>query len=106
VLVSRDGGISYQEFALAGALAGVFAGDGTRAPLLVASRDDASGLLRLVRIDADGSVDVVADTATWDEDDPSRGPRTVVALAWDAVREWVWAFSAGRLAAFGPRQLQ
>jgi hypothetical protein len=106
VLVSRDGGLSYQEVAVAGALAGVFSGDGSRAPLLVASRDDASGALRLVRVDADGSVDVVADRLIGEEVHQSHGRRTLVALAWDAARAWVWIFAGGRLAAFGPRQLQ
>jgi hypothetical protein len=106
VLISRDGGLTLQEIAVGGALAGVFAGEGTWAPLLVASLDDGSGLVRLVRVDADGSVDVVGDVAAVDEDDPGPDRGALFALAWDAAREWIWVFSGAKLAAWGRRQLQ
>jgi hypothetical protein len=95
VAVSRDGGLSFDR--IAGCVfvtAGVFAGEDTAAPLVVAVSKEPGQKSELRRIDHRGTCEVVAcvrtctDPAFDDEDDGAVDPAAPIALAWDGARVW------------------
>jgi hypothetical protein len=103
VIVSRDDGRTLETIDAASCAAGVFIDGGT---LVVACRDDVRERVRLVRVTVDGSIDVAAEIAAPTGDDDEDAARPAVSLAWDEPRGLLWVVGAGRLTAWGRRELQ
>ena len=104
VAVSRDSGRRFAPVAgCTGTAAGVFAGDGATAPLVVAliRSQEHSGLL--VKVDRDDRCEIIARISGHAEEDQERGsngPALPVALGWDGG--YVWGAGAFGLAAWAP----
>jgi len=105
VSVARDGGPFVRVPRSAGATAGVFAGAGSDAPLVLAGAlvegDDA---LYLGHVRRDDPMEIIAEIARSGQHDDLLDEATVLSLAWDGAKGSLYVVTADRVSSWSPRR--